>query len=229
MSREKQKILVIAPHPDDDLIGCGGSMAKHLTNGNTVYVIYVTYGNAENSEYPLEEFTEIRKAETLSAAKVIGLKEEDLFFLGEYPWKLNLERVRFALLELVRKIQPNLCCIPHLDDVHADHRIVGQVALDAISMAPGKWFRPCGSSWNSFPAPTILAYEVWTPLSSPSYLEDITAFLEKKMEALREHKTQAIDRYEAAYRGMNAYRGAMHGTGKYAEAFQVIRIPRLPL
>jgi len=223
------KILEIAPHPDDDIIACGGSTAKHLAHGNEVFVAYVTYGDAECPEIPAEEFTKIRKRETFNAARVIGLRKENLFFLEEKPWRLNTERVRFELLELVRQIRPQVCYIPHAADTHVDHRIVSQEAFDAINMAPSKWFRKYGSSKESFPAPIILAYEVWTPLLFPNYFEDITDFLEIKMKALREHKTQAVAKYKQAYRGMNAFRGAMHEgkTVPYAEAFEVLKIPNL--
>ena len=223
------KILVVAPHPDDDLIGCGGSIAKHLKNGNEVFVAYVTYGDAECSEFKPEEFTKMRRQETLNAASVIGLKRKNLFFLEEKPWRLSEERVRFKLLELIRRIQPNVCYIPHTSDAHVDHRTVAKAVLDAITMAPSKWFRKYESSIESLSPFSILAYEVWTPLTSPNYVEDITEFMEIKMRALKQHKTQATDKYVSAYRGMNAFRGAMTGGRKdsFAEAFQVLKIPHL--
>lgn len=223
------KILVVAPHPDDDLIGCGGSIAKHLKNGYEVFVAYVTYGDAECSEFKSEEFTKIRKQETLEAASVIGLEEENLFFLEEKPWRLNEERIRFKLLELIRHVQPSVCYIPHATDAHVDHRIVGQIALDAIVMAPSKWFREYRSVIDPLPNAVVLAYEVWTPLTSPNYIEDINEFMEIKLAALKQHRTQAVDKYVSAYRGMNAFRGAMTGGRKdsFAEAFQVLKIPHL--
>jgi len=221
------RILVFAPHPDDDLIGCGGSMAMHLERGNEVFVIYVTNGDAECQQFSPEEFTKIRKEETLSASRCLGLKTENLFFLDEKPWRLNEERMRFKFLELVRQIRPDVCYIPHGADAHLDHQIVSRVALAAINMAPGRWFRRYGSAIEeTFSTSIVLAYEVSSSLVTPNYFEDITPFLEKKMRALREHKSQATAKYEHAYRGMNAFWGAMHGgrEGVFAEAFQVLKI-----
>jgi len=221
------RILVFAPHPDDDIIGCGGSMAMHLEKGNEVFVIYVTNGDAECQQFQPDEFTKVRKQETISAAHCLGLKVENLFFLDEKPWRLNEERIRFKLLELVRRIRPDVCYMPHTADAHLDHQIVSRIAWDVINMAPGRWFRRYGSTIEeSFSTSVILAYEVWSPLMTPNYFEDITPFLEKKMRALKEHKSQAVAKYEHAYRGMNAFRGAMHESREsvFSEAFQVLKI-----
>jgi len=221
------RILVIAPHPDDDLIGCGGSMAMHLEKGNEVFVIYVTNGDAECQQFPPNDFTKIRKEETLNADRCLGLKVENLFFLDEKPWRLNEEKIRFKLLELVRQIRPDVCYIPHIADSHLDHQIVSRAAWDAINMAPSRWFRQYGSTIEkSFSISVILSYEVGSPLMAPNYFEDITPFLEKKMQALKEHKTQAVAKYEHAYRGMNAFRGAMHKGREsvFCEAFQILKI-----
>ena len=197
----KQRILVFAPHPDDDLIGCGGSMAMHLGKGNEVFVIYATNGDAECQQILPNKFTKIRRQETLNADRCLGLLSENLFFVNEKPWQLNEERMRFKFLNLVRKIRPDVCYIPHVADAHLDHQIVSRAAFEAINMAPSKWFRQYGSiAEEPFYVSIILAYEVWSPLADPNYFEDIAQFSEKKMQALREHKTQAVDKYERAYR-----------------------------
>jgi len=227
--KEKKKVLVFAPHPDDDILGCGGSMIKHLKNGNQVFVVYITNGDAECTEYPPEKFSKIRKKETLKAALVLGIKEENLYFLDEKIWKINETRVRFKFLELVRRIRPDVCYIPHLDESHYDHKIVHKMAMDAINMAPGKWFRAYNSSVEKpfRGVSIILAYEVSTPLMNPNYFEDISPFLEKKMAALKKHKTQKVRKYEHAHRGMNAFRGAMQKKIMFSEAFQLLKIDKI--
>jgi LmbE family N-acetylglucosaminyl deacetylase len=205
-------------------------MAMHIEKGNEVFVIYVTNGDAECQQFSPDDFTKIRKEETLSASRCLGLKPENLFFLDEKPWRLNEERMRFKFLELIRRIRPDVCYIPHPVDAHLDHQIVSRVALDAINMAPSRWFRQYGSTVEEpFSISVILAYEVWSPLVAPNYFEDITPFLEKKMQALKEHKTQAVTKYEHAYRGMNAFRGSMREGVKisFSEAFQVMKILRV--
>ncbi len=157
----------------------------------------------------------------------MGLKEENLFFLDNRSWEINETGIRFAMLGLIRKIKPNVCYVPHAEENHFDHKIVNRAAIDAINMGPSRWFKKYGSEEESSGPAIILAYEVWTSLISPNYLEDVSDFIEIKMAALREHKTQDAERYENAHRGMNAFRGAMHRGVKYAEAFQVIRTHRI--
>lgn len=217
---DTSRVLVVAPHPDDDIIGCGGSMVMHLEKDEEVSVVYVTNGDAPCPEHPTSEFTAIRQRETKAAARILGLREENLYFLNESPWGLREEAVRLELLRLVRKLEPNVCYIPHSEDAHADHQMVSRATLDAIRMAPGKWF---STEQHTCPAVgLVLAYEVWTPLQDPTYLEDITSYLEQKMTALMAHRSQNVAKYERACRGLHAYRGAMQGECEYAEAFQIL-------
>lgn len=225
--KENLRILVFAPHPDDEIIGCGGSIAKHLDSGNEVFVIFTTNGTAECQEFSPDEFVKIRRAETLKAAQFLGLKEKNLFFLNKQPWELNEKEIRFAFLRLVRQIKPDVCYVPHIYESHIDHQIVNKTAIDAINMGPGKWFKPYGSNEESSHSATILAYEVGTPLISPNYFEDITLFIEVKMNALKKHKSQNGKKYEQAHRGLNSFRGAIYGGSSHAEAFQILKILKI--
>jgi LmbE family N-acetylglucosaminyl deacetylase len=74
-----------------------------------------------------------------------------------------------------------------------------------------------------------LAYEVWTPLSEFNYVEDISEFIDKKIAALKEHKSQIQQiRYDEAMEGLARYRGAMTGKGKYCEVFNIVKTEALP-
>jgi LmbE family N-acetylglucosaminyl deacetylase len=217
-------VLVVAPHPDDDLIGCGGSIAKHLSQGVEVSVVYVTNGDAENLNYPKEEFTELRRRETIKAAGAIGLRPGNLIFLREAVWEINQDRTRRSLLRIVREWKPDVCYIPHANDAHVDHRIVHHIAEDAINMASSPWFKEYGTQEDSWTVSTVLCYEVWTPLVEISYTEDITDFIDEKLGALLKHESQIAERrYDEAVKGLNRYRGAMIGNGKYCEVFQLIK------
>lgn len=219
-----KKILVFAPHPDDDLIGCGGSITKHVWNGNKVSVVYITNGDAENLKYTQEEFTRLRKKETVKAAEVIGVEFNDLVFMDEIVWEIKQDVLRRKLLKLVRQLKPDICYIPHADDNHVDHRIVNRVALDAISMASGPWFKEYGKKEDSWEVSLVLCYEVWTPLTEFLHVENITKFIKKKSDALLQHKSQISNKkYHEGIRGLNRYRGAMTGKGRYCECFQIAK------
>lgn len=218
------RVLVVAPHPDDDLIGCGGSITKHLKQGSEVSVVYVTNGDAENLNYSREEFTDLRRRETIEAADAIGLNPENLVFLGETVWEINQDRARRSLLRLVRELKPDVCYIPHANDAHVDHRVVHHIAKDAINMASSPWFKEYGTQEDSWSVSTVLCYEVWTPLVEIAYTEDITDFIDKKLGALLKHESQITERpYDEAVKGVNRYRGVMTGKGTYCEVFQLIK------
>ncbi len=226
---ETKTILVVAPHPDDDLIGCGGSIAKHLNINNKIFVVYVTNGDAFNSDYSQAEFTKLRIKETRDAAQVMDLKTENLFFLGETVWDINPNKTRLKILALIRNLKPDICYIPHSQDEHADHKLVHCIGMEAIQMAPGPWFKTSKEE-NSWEVPTILAYEVWTPLKNFNYVENITEFTEKKSMSLRRHKSQIAEvKYDEATIGLNRYRGVMTGKGKFCECFEVLKISNVPI
>lgn len=226
-----KRVLIFAPHPDDELIGCGGSIVKHLRKDREVFVVFGGDTTAVDCAHmSREDYARERKAEVSNVARVIGVPKENFFLLNEDPWRYNEERLRFAFLDIVRKVKPAICYLPHAQDMHPDHKVVSAAALDAISMAPSPWFRKFGNKDECPPVEVILAYEVWTPIESPNYFEPLDdEVLQKKMQALREYRTQEVEKYEHAYRGMNAYRGAMHegAVSGYAEAFQVIKVTNL--
>lgn len=225
----KNTILVIAPHPDDDLIGCGGSIAKHLDLANRVCIVYVTNGDAFNSNYSQAEFTKLRIKETHDAAQAMGLKTENLFFLEETVWDINPNKARLKILALIRNLKPDICYVPHSQDEHVDHKLVHQIAMEAIKMAPGPWFKR-NKEENSWEVPTVLAYEVWTPLNKFGFVENITDFIEKKSAALCQHKSQIAEvKYNEATIGLNRYRGAMTGKGRHCECFEVLKISNVSI
>lgn len=214
-------VVVFAPHPDDDLIGCGGSIAKHLARGRTVRVVYLTSGDAGSRTIDRATLADLREQEAVRAAEVLGF--EDLVFLRQDDGYLRDTReLAETLINLVRTCRPQFVYLPHADDNHPDHRTTHQLVTKALSQAAGPWFQ--GTEGDPWMVPTVLAYEVWTPLRDVSYLEDITDVWQPLCEALRCHKSQmgAID-YEAMVSGLSHYRGIMLSPGRRAEAFSVLR------
>jgi len=214
----REVVLIIAPHPDDEIIGVGGTIAKLIEIGAEVFVVYVTNGNPPCPGYTFEEFTRIRRKETIEAARILGLKEENLIFFDEKPWEINPTKVRFKLLEQIRVIRPYVVFIPSPDQ-HLDHIEVHKVSVDAVKMAPSKWFSPVEHNFKG--VCEILVYEVQQPIQSPNVFIDITEQLDKKLRALRCHKTQNVEKYLQLIKGLAMFRGSFVGK-KFAEAFERI-------
>jgi N-acetylglucosamine malate deacetylase 1 len=221
-----KRVLVFAAHPDDDIIGCGGSLAKHVKLGNQVSVCYMTSGEAGSLDHSKEELSRIREEEAKNAAQVIGF--QDLTYLKNPDGYLQYSQSNLKkLVELIRKKQPNMVYVHHPSDGHQDHRATFQLVNEALARASVRLFQEyTGTLW---PTETVLAYEVWTPLLDFEYVEDISEFIDKKATALRKHESQMKNiRYDEAFEGLARYRGAMTGKGKYCEVFKVAKISNLP-
>lgn len=220
-----EKVIVFAPHPDDDLIGCGGSISKHIKQGNEVTIVYMTSGDAGSLKYSKQELVKIRETEAKNATKILGV--DDLIFLRNADGYLEYNKENLVkIIDVIRDKKPNIAYIPHKNDAHKDHMKTNELVLEAIGRASGPWFQECkGKPWS---VEIVLCYEVWTPLQEFSYVEDITEFIELKIKALGQHKSQIQDiQYDEAVKGLNRYRGIMTGKGKYCECFQVLKINKL--
>ena len=216
------KTLVIAPHPDDEIIGVGGTIAKRTNDGNDVYVCVVTKGTAPIFE---SDFIEKGREECRNADRFLGVKET--IFL-DFPAAMleTVPRYQFnkAFEEVISNIKPDEVFIPHRGDMQLDHQLVVDAAM--VAMRPKYEHTPT----------RIYAYETlsetgWNiPNSSnefiPTVYEDITFTLDKKIEAMRFFETQLscfpAARSLIAIESLAKYRGA---TVNFlaAEAFSLIR------
>jgi len=217
-----EKLLVFAPHPDDDIIGCGGTIARHMAHGDQAAIVYLTSGESGGLSYNPAELAVLREEEATRAAAWLGVSE--VIFLrqpdGYIAWSKELMD---TLVTVIRSRQPSMVFLPHDREDVRDHQQSCQLILEACKRAAGPWFPVCGNQpWRGG---KILAYEVWTPLTRYNLTVDISDYMQKKLTALGEHKSQLADiAYDEAVQGLNRYRGVTSGAGHYAECFQLIKI-----
>jgi LmbE family N-acetylglucosaminyl deacetylase len=214
------QVLIVAPHPDDDVIGCGGSIIRHIRKGHTVTVVYMTSGEAGSLVRAKEELRRIREAETSEAASVMGFS--DLIFLRNADGCLSADAENLTrLTRIIREKRPEMIYFPHAGEGCRDHRITHEICVEVVKRARGPWFQECpGEPWS---VESVLCYEIWTPLAEVSYTEEISDCVDLKLEALRRHRSQlASIPYDEAVRGLNRYRGAMTRRGIYCECFQIL-------
>lgn len=202
------RVLVIAPHPDDEAIGCGGAVCRHVAQGDTVSAVFLTSGELGLKQLPRAKAWAVREREARAAARLLGLARVD--FLRQPDWTLgdHLPEAAGALRRVLRAVRPGLIYVPHAAEWHPDH----QAALPLLRRAlAGLRSRPPGA----------LAYEVWTPLAAPDHVVDISRWMPRKLRALRAHRSQldGFD-YVRAVTGLNTFRGALGARCDYAEAFQ---------
>ena len=216
------KVLVIAPHPDDEVLGCGGIIAKHLAQGNEVYVGIVT---KVTEPIFTEEEDVVNKQHCLNAHRFLGVT--DTVFL-DLPAAM-LESVPRHVLngsigKLVRDIQPEEVYIPHRGDMHLDHKMIADACMVAL--------RPR----FDYSVRRIYAYETlseteWdvpnaTNAFIPNVYVDITDYIDRKTGAMMEYKNQICEfpnpRSVEGIRSLARLRGSTISR-EYAEAFTLIR------
>jgi LmbE family N-acetylglucosaminyl deacetylase len=205
-----EKVLVLAPHMDDEVIGCGGTLAKHVARGAHVTVAFLTDGGAGSAVLDASRssttLTETRTREAQRALATLGIQSS--VFLGAEDGHLtSAPPLVNALRALLVRHRFDLVYLPFFLEEHPDHRAASQILLDAAH----------GADVN----PQCLAYEVWTPLF-PNCLVNIDETLELKRAALNHYRSQLSDvDYAHTQFGLNAYRSAalLGGQCRYAEAF----------
>lgn len=205
-------VLVIAPHPDDETIGCGGALCLHVERGDRVSAVFLTSGELGLKHLPPENARRVREQEAEAAARVIGLA--GLTFLRRADWFVgdDIEEAGAALRPVLDEVMPQTVYLPHEAEWHPDHAASLAVLRSALV---GSTAQP----------ESLLAYEVWTPLQQYDHVEDISSVMSRKLPAVRCYKSQLHGfRYDRAVRGLNAYRGALAGRCLYAEVFRQLDV-----
>lgn len=226
-----RSILVVAAHPDDEVLGMGGVMARHASEGDTVHVLLVAEGatsRADTRDEGDQGAVEALKAHAQAAADALGV--ETLAF-GGFPDN-RLDGVE--LLDVVKAVErvvgthaPEVVYTHHPEDLNVDHRVVCQAVLTACRPQPG-------SSVQEILAAEVLSATGWGPARPersfcPTLFVDIAAQLPQKLAALEHYAgemrpfphARSVEAVEAQAR----LRGAQVGLPA-AEAFEVLRILR---
>jgi LmbE family N-acetylglucosaminyl deacetylase len=213
---EGGKITVLAPHMDDEVLGCGGTIARHVQAGAEVSVIFLTdgrYGSGANVALvepdrgrKQRELVEIRKQEARRAGDVLGVKS--ITFLDAEDGRLKVESLLPTRLRAILEDErPHLVYLPFFLENHADHSAASDMLLAATA----------GTSLDF----QCRCYEVWTPLF-PNIVVEIDTTIELKKCALACYQSQlAIMDYVHTGIGLNAYRASAIGckAALFVEAF----------
>jgi LmbE family N-acetylglucosaminyl deacetylase len=122
-------ILAIGAHPDDIEILCGGTLCKYARMGDNIFMAVATNGEVGSPTLSREEIANIRRREAETSCSVIGAH---LIWMG-YPdeWLFNTPEVRRRFIDAIREARPDVMFVHGPNDYHPDHRIAGQVAIDA--------------------------------------------------------------------------------------------------
>jgi len=180
---KKGNILVIAPHPDDDILGAGGTMAEAADQGRGVFSVYVTDGRGsprKNKNISDDEMAALRQKEALSALQVIGAVGG--FFLNRRSNELAGEKGREAeeiLAEIIKYIFPEEVYLPAPYERHRTHQHCTRLSIESLRAVPGL-------------KPILLGYSLWGSFwgGRQRVVRDVGPFIRKKVEAVLAHSSQ---------------------------------------
>jgi LmbE family N-acetylglucosaminyl deacetylase len=221
---------VLAPHPDDETFGCGGTLIHHANQGDPIAAVYVCSGiqGDPDGRYRRDELPAIREREARAAGAILGITEFTFFgypdnlsdadyshVFGDLPKEPEAQRralvggLATKLAELLAAQRPEIVYHPWSGEINGDHWAVAK-AVDLIRETRADLAR--GVSW--------LGYEIWSA-SAPGVIVDVSETFDRKLKAVEEYRSQlAYQDYVPKVRGLAAYRSLLLPKGaSFGEAF----------
>ncbi|WP_027624878.1 PIG-L deacetylase family protein [Clostridium lundense] len=217
------KVLVISVHPDDETLGCGGTLLKHKNIGDEIYWAIIT--KADELLGYSREFMYKREKQIEDVSKIYGFKK--VYKLGFTTTKLHsidFSQIISSISELINDVKPEIVYMNNRSDIHTDH----QIAARAIFSCTKSFRYPFINKILMYEciSETEIAPALSENLFIPNVYSDITEFIDKKLEIMNIYESElqnpplprSLDNMKALAR----YRGASCGVN-YAEAFMLIR------
>ena len=218
-------ILVVASHSDDEALGCGGTIARHVKSGDKVHLIFMTNGVGSRN-VKIEEVDRRKSAAQKSADILEASSIQQFDFPDNKMDTIALLDVVKAIEEVIDKLQPEIIYTHHIGDLNIDHQITHKALITACRPQSGFCVKeiytfeiPSSTEWNT---PGVEPF-------SPNVYIDITDYIDIKKQALevysKEMRQPPHSRSIDNTIRLNALRGNSVGVD-YAEAFMLIRMSR---
>ncbi len=217
------KILVVAAHPDDEVLGCSGTIARHVSDGDKVHMVFMSDGVTSRMGVELNE-VEVRKQAAKDASNILGIVESPRFlgFPDNRMDTVALLDVVQTLEQVINEIGPEVIYTHHLGDLNIDHKITHQAVMTACRPKP----EFCVREIYSF---EVLSSTEWSTNNPfiPNYFVDISDMLELKISAIKAYNSELCvfphARSVESIKALAIYRGASAGLNA-AEAFKIERL-----
>jgi len=239
-----KNVLVIAAHPDDEILGCGGTIARHRQDHDNVHIVLMADGVTSRTYDPLQKQTRseelianrdaivMRQNEAKKAANVLSIDQGQVHFLNFPDQRLD----SVPLLDLIKGIErikaqesPDIVYTHFMEDLNMDHCLTARAVLTAFRPSASK--EACPVYHFEVPESTSLSASL-SGRFKPNHFVDITATLEKKLQALQAYeseKREYPDLRSAQYIKEHAQKRNVGRKGKYTEAFQINEMYSMPL
>lgn len=185
---KKVDFLAIGAHPDDVELGCGGTIAKLISEGKTVAIVDLTQG-----ELGTRGTNITRAEEAANATKILGISARENLKLKD-GFLNNSEEYQLEVVKMIRKYQPEIVLANAIDDRHPDHAKAAKLVSDACFLAGLVKIETTldGENQKTWRPKQIFHYIQWKNVT-PDFVIDISGFMEKKIEACLAYKTQFYD------------------------------------
>lgn len=195
-------ILTVAPHYDDEILGCGGTLLAHAHLSHELHIVWCTDGGSDG---------EARHRESEAATRGLELASTNHLGFPELSLSAEAPSLSRRLVDVILRTRPERILCPHIEDGHPDHKATAtaiQLAIRMAACAPDGWS-----------VKELWGYEIWTPLQRVSKLVDISEQFDRKTELLACFFSQFRSRrIDLACLSLNQYRGLLSGA-RAAEAF----------
>ena len=223
------KILVIAAHPDDEILGMGGTLCKHSIAGDEIHVLFISDGvTGRDYNYdPVKRRGEIDQRKEMAKKASQKYNAASLQFL-DYP-NLRLDKelileITKDIEELIFKYAPNLIYSHHANDTNIDHRVTSEATIYACRPVPGISIKTI--RLFEIPSSTEYSHSSIGSIFEPNCFSDISQYFDSKIQMLRDYEYEMRDfphpRSQKAIEARDHYRGSSVGV-ECAEAFMEIR------
>jgi len=213
------RVLVLAPHPDDETIGPGATLVMHASLGDPVAVLYVTTGvhGDPTGRHEPGAYVGVRRGEAEAAARVLGVQHTEFW---DYPDNCevtedDMRAVTARVVDAMNRWRPDVVYAPHPGETHSDHYFVAVAAARAGGLVEHPF--------------TLLGYEVWEALQA-RWAVDVRSTYETKLAAIACYASQTEHTdIVRCVEGLNRFRSVLlPGKGAWAEVFVEFGVDDLP-
>lgn len=216
------RVLVISPHMDDEVLGCGGTIARHADQGDVVTVCVVC-NRAYKREYD-DDAIQAEKQNAFAAKAILGYHELLFLDLPDEQLYAHFQALLTSIEPVVQQVCPEVAYLPHAGDLHQDHRTVAHAANIALRSISASFVRRILA--YEIPSSTDQVFPGSAPAFAPNVYLDITNHLERKLAAMaayqRESRPFPHPRSPEMQRAHAQRRGAQCGA-EAAEAYMLLR------
>lgn len=205
-----RRVLVLAPHPDDEVFGCGGAILRLITEGSAIQVIILTDGDFQPHVPDSGEYARTRREESCKAAQVLGYGTPIFWGLQDRGIEYGEQLIQ-RIADHIEAFVPDGVFAPSVLEMHPDHRALGMAAMEAV--------RRHGSELQ------LVMYEVGVPMPRPNILLDISNLVQRKRDAIACFVSQLrVQAYDQQIPALNCFRSYTLGSQvTAAEAYLMVR------